>query len=54
MYLGAAMVAFREGAAIAADACFFSDTSEMAKRVWHSRAFNERVVRSGLVAAWKG
>jgi hypothetical protein len=53
MYVAAAAYAMKAGGyGIAADACFDSDTSEAAKRVWASKRFREHVRVSGLTAVY--
>lgn len=57
LYIAGAAYAWRKGGyAIAADACFDSDTSSDARRVWDSRRFRQaaHVGPSGLVAVYRG
>lgn len=57
LYVAGAAYAWRAGGyAIAADACFGSDTSSEARRVWASKTFRAaaEVGPSGLVAVYRG
>ncbi len=55
LYIALAALANKLGLAIAADACFASDTSKEARRVWKSKEFQEyvEVGRSNLVGVFK-
>lgn len=54
LYLASAALAWREGLALVADACFMSSTSDSARRVWNSRDFRKHVLvgPSGLVGVY--
>lgn len=56
MYIAAAALAARTGHGIAADACFYSSTSEDARRVWKSTEFRKhvKVAHNGLVGFFRG
>lgn len=54
LYLAAAEVAARRGAALGAHVCDAGATSAAARRVWQSKRFGEQVWRSGDVAWWTG
>ena len=55
LYVASAALAWNEGLALAADACFMSATSDDARRVWRSREFRKHVLvgPSGLVGVYR-
>lgn len=55
LYVASAALAWNEGLALVADACFMSSTSDDAKRVWASREFRKNVLvgPSGLVGVYR-
>jgi len=54
LYVASAALAWGEGLALVADACFMSATSDDARRVWRSREFQKNVLvgPSGLVGVF--